>query len=309
MILKLKELKELKNLTVLILTYQTKKEIIFNCLKSINNKVKIVIVENSKKFLFETEIKKKFPNTKIFCTGKNLGYGAGNNFGIKLIETKYVFILNPDTICDNNLFDNIPKVINSAKNFTIIGCQYIDDKIYMPAGFFDTKKNHFFKKNFLEIRKIKPLTKVEWVTGCSMLLNLSKFKHKKIFDENIFLYFEELDLCKSIINKGEKIYTSSLLKIKHLGFKSSLGNNIKVKENTKKIREWHWMWSTFYFYKKNYSYLYAIYKIYGKFTKSIFKTIFFLLTFQKEKKDKYLHRFLGMFNAIIGRSASFRGKI
>ena len=108
------KLNELKNLTVLILTYQTKKEIIFNCLKSINNKVKIVIVENSKKFLFETEIKKKFPNTKIFCTGKNLGYGAGNNFGIKLIETKYVFILNPDTICDNNLFDNIPKVINSA---------------------------------------------------------------------------------------------------------------------------------------------------------------------------------------------------
>ena len=144
---------KLNNLTVLILTYQTNKKIIFNCLKSINKKVKIVIVENSKQLLFEAEIKKKFPNTKIFCTGKNLGYGAGNNFGIKLIKTKYVFILNPDTICANNLFNNLPKVINSAKNFNIIGCQYINDKIYMPAGFFDAKKNQFFKKNFLEKKK------------------------------------------------------------------------------------------------------------------------------------------------------------
>ena len=207
------------------------------------------------------------------------------------------------------LFNNLPKVINSAKNFNIIGCQYINDKVYMPAGFFDTKKNQFFKKNFLEKKNNESLTKVEWVTGCSMLLNLNKFKDKKIFDENIFLYFEELDLCKSIIKKGGKIYTSNLLKIKHLGFKSSLGNNIEIKKNTEKIREWHWMWSTFYFYKKNYSYSYAMYKIYGKFIKSIFKTLFFLITFQKEKKDKYLHRFLGIFTSMIGGSASFRGKI
>ena len=52
---------KLNNLTVLILTYRTNKKIIFNCLKSINKKVKIVIVENSKQLLFEAEIKKKIP--------------------------------------------------------------------------------------------------------------------------------------------------------------------------------------------------------------------------------------------------------
>jgi len=300
---------KLKDLTILILTYRTNKETIFNCLKSINKNVKIIIVENSKKFLFEMELRKKFRNIEIFCSGNNLGYGAGNNFGIKKISTKYVFILNPDTICDNNLFNNLPKVINSAKNFSIIGCQYIDDKIYMPAGFFNNKKNFFFRKNFLEKKNIKSLTKVDWVTGCSMILNLDKFKDKKIFDENIFLYFEEMDLCKTVINKGGKIFTSNLLKIKHLGFRSSLGNNLKTKKDAEKMREWHWMWSTFYFYKKNYSYLFAMYKIFGKFIKAIFKTIFFQLTFQKEKKDKYLHRFLGMFSAMIGKSSSYRGQL
>ena len=73
------------------------------------------------------------------------------------------------------------------------------------------------------------------------------------------------------------------------------------------IREWHWMWSTFYFYKKNESYIYAFYKTIGKFFKSFFKILFFSLTFQSKAKEKYLYRFLGILNAIIGRPSKFRG--
>ena len=43
----------------------------------------------------------------------------------------------------------------------------------------------------------KSLIKVDWVTGCSMLINLKKFNNKNIFDKNYFLYFEELDLCNT----------------------------------------------------------------------------------------------------------------
>ena len=90
-----------------------------------------------------------------------------------------------------------------------------------------------------------------------MLLNNKKFKSKKIFDENYFLYFEEFDLCKSLIDKGEKIFSSKKLKIHHLGFKSSLDNSSTYKNNINHMREWHWMWSSFYFYKKNFNYLLA----------------------------------------------------
>ena len=50
-----------------------------------------------------------------------------------------------------------------------------------------------------------------------MLINLEKFSNKEIFDKNFFLYFEEFDLCRSLIKKGEKIFTATKLKIHHLG--------------------------------------------------------------------------------------------
>ena len=215
-------------------------------------------------------------------------------------------ILNPDVICDKNLFSNIFSVINEAKDFTIIGCQYSIDKIFMPAGFFDSKKNKNFVKNFKD-EKIENLSRVEWITGCSMLLNLKEFENKKIFDEKFFLYFEEFDLCKSLTKIGKKIYTSNKLKIHHLGFKSSLTEN--ENENQKKInmKDWHYMWSSFYFYRKNYNYFYALTKLIGKFLKSFFKMIFYSITFKKKLKNKYLFRFLGLLNSMLNRPSNFRG--
>ena len=62
-------MKNLDDLTVVILTFQTPDEIILNCLRSIDKNVKIIIVENSKTFLQEKIISLKFPNVKIVCTG------------------------------------------------------------------------------------------------------------------------------------------------------------------------------------------------------------------------------------------------
>jgi len=299
-------MKNLKDLTVIILTYHTPKKIIFDCLKSIDRNTNILIVENSSIFVHHKEVLTGFPHVRIICTGKNLGYGAGNNLGIKNTKTDYALILNPDVICHEDFFSNIPFVINEAKDFVIIGCQYLFDKIFMPAGFFNKKKNNEFVENF-KINKVNSLSKVEWVTGCSMLLNLKEFENRDIFDENFFLYFEEFDLCKSMIKAGKNVYTSNQLKIHHLGFKSSVSENHN--ENLKKtnIKNWHYMWSSFYFYKKNYNYLYALNKILWKFIKSFFKMIFYSITFQKEAKQKYLYRFLGLLSSILGRTSNFRG--
>lgn len=298
---------KVENLSVLIVTYNTTEKIILDCLNSIQNNVKVLIIENSKNFLHKDVVNSKFPNVEIHCTGRNLGYGGGNNYGLKKINDDYALILNPDVICDKDLFKNIPKVINEIKNFSIIGCQYMHDKIFMPAGFFNKKKDKEFKQNFLK-DNLEIISEVEWVTGCSMLLNLKKFENRQIFDENFFLFFEEIDLCKSLINKGEKIYTSQKLKIHHLGFQSSFENSSKEKADIDILREWHWMWSSFYFYKKNYNYFYALRKMSGKFIRSFIKIFFYLVTFQKNKKKRYLYRFLGIFNAVIGRSSSFRLK-
>ncbi len=299
-------MKSLKDLTVIIVTYNTTQKIILDCLNSISKEVNILIVENSNSFINENLIKTKFPNVNIICTGENLGYGKGNNFGINRVKTDYVLILNPDVVCDNNFFSNILSVIDEAKDFTIIGCQYLSDDVFMPAGFFEKNNNDNFVKDF-KSNNIKSITEVEWVTGCSMLINLKKFNNREIFDKNFFLYFEEFDLCKSIKKTSGKIYTSNKLKINHLGFKSSLNEDEIENLKTMNIKDWHFMWSSFYFYKKNYNFFYALFKLSGKLFKSFIKMIYFSVTFQKSNKNKYLFRFLGLFNSMIGNPSNYRG--
>ena len=300
-------MKKLNNITVIIVTYLTKRSILQNCLISIDKKIKIIIVENSKKFSNEKYFLKKFPNLKILCTGSNLGYGAGNNFGLSNIKTQYALILNPDIECDISLFKNINKLLIKQKKFSIVGCQYLYDEVFMPAGFFNKKRNKLFQQNFLK-KKIKSLTKVDWVTGCSMLINLEKFKDKNIFDDNFFLFFEEFDLCKSITNKGGFVYSSNELLVNHLHSKGSIGSNQNLRTVTIKVRNWHWMWSLFYFYKKNYNYFYACFKTFGKLLKSFCKSIYFMITFDKDNKNKYLYMFFGLGSAMIGKKSNYRAK-
>ena len=141
-------MKNLKNVTTIIVTYQTPKKIIVNCIKSINKNTKILIIENSKKFNHEKYFKKKFPKIRIVCSGSNLGYGKGNNLGLKLTKTDYALILNPDVICAKNFFNNLSKIISKKINFNIMGCQYLRDKTFMPAGYFNSSINNEFKKKF-----------------------------------------------------------------------------------------------------------------------------------------------------------------
>ena len=296
-----------KKITVIVVTYKTKKNIIYRCLKSIDKNINILLVENSKNFDNKNYFVKKFKNLKVFCSGSNLGYGNGNNFGLKKVKTPYALILNPDASCVGNFFKNLDKILKKVTNFHLIGCYNSTNQKEFPAGYFNAHKDIAFNKN-VKSKKIKSLTKVDWVKGYSLVVNIKKFKNLNIFDKNYFLYLEEIDLCKSIQNKSGNIYFSKDLKINHLGAKGSTARSYQEKKDINNLRNWHYMWSSFYFYKKNYSYLYALKKMFGKFIRSLIKVIFFSLTFQNQKKTKYLYRFLGIVSAMIGFKSNFRVK-
>ena len=294
-------------LTVVIVTYKTNKKILNKCLSSIDKKIKILIIENSKKFEDQKYFIKKYKNLRIICSGSNLGYGNGNNLGLSKVKTKYGLILNPDTYCSSNFFKHLFNILGKNQDFHLIGCAYLKDKKNLPAGYFNSKDNKNFKK-ILNSNKKNSLTKVDWIKGFSIVLNMKKFKKGKVFDQNYFLFFEEIDLCKSILKKKGNIYLANGLKVNHLGFKGSVGASIIDKQNVDNLRNWHYMWSSFYFYKKNYSYFYALKKMFGKFIRSLIKMIFFSITFQTQKKMKYLYRFLGILNSMIGLKAYYRVK-
>ncbi len=273
------------DLSVVIVTYKTNLNILEKSLSSIDPSVKIIIIENSPKFINEDQIANKYKNVSIFCTGSNIGYGRGNNYGLQKVDTNYALILNPDIVCEKSYFENLKIYLNNELDFSIIGSQYLDNETYAPAGFFDS---NLCLKDADYIQDLN-LSKVDWVVGCSMLLNLNKFKNKLIFDENFFIFFEEFDLCKKLKREGEKVYSSSKLIVNHFGFKSSTDLTDEI--DLIKIRNWHYMWSYFYYHKKNEGYFNALKVSFGKLIRSLFKLILFTIIFNKKKKNKLLLSF------------------
>lgn len=292
----------LSELTVIIVTYQTDRKILKDCINSINKDVQIKIIENSNLFENEDLFLKEYQNLSIYCTGKNLGYGGGNNFGFEKTKTNFALVLNPDIICDKEFFENIKIYLDNKINFSIIGTSLKNKSIFNTSGQFNENKNKIYEEDQLE----KFLKRVNWVVGSSMLFNLKKFEKKKIFDENFFLYFEEFDLCKKLEKEKNKVYTSSKLLVTHLGYKGSFAANPKLTLLGEKLRNWHWMWSTFYFYKSNYGILFAYRKTFSKLIKSSLKFIYYYLSFNDQLSSKYKYRFLGLLNSMKGKKSWFR---
>ena len=292
----------IKDISINILTYRTDKKILDDCIRSINISVPINIIENSKKFIDKNRYKKINKNIKVFCTGKNSGYARGHNYGLSKVKTRYVLICNPDVIFDNDYFKNIKIYLRKDINFHVIGSQYKKKNMNRPAY-------GLFKLNMINPDlpiKFKGLQKVDWVVGCTMLIDMKRFSQKDIFDKNFFLFYEENDLCKRIKSIGGYVYSSNKLIINHFGGKGSFAVNPNLKLDYIKLRNWHLMWSSFYFQKKYNGFFISLIMHSLTLIKSFLKFILFFIFRKKESYTKHLYRFLGLTNSIIGKSSSFR---
>ena len=151
----------------------------------------------------------------------------------------------------------------------------------------------FKKNNLIEVNNIK---------GFAIFFNISKF-NQNFFDENFFLYFEEIDLCKRVKNDNGKIYLDNSIIIEHDGANSVHNSNIIELE---KNRNWHWMWSTFYYHKKHKGFFLSLLIIFPKLLSALIKSLFYLLIFNKNKRDIYFCRLSGIFNSMIGKKSWYR---
>jgi len=132
-----------------------------------------------------------------------------------------------------------------------------------------------------------------------MLFNLKKFKNQNFFDENFFLYLENNDLCLRVKQKNENIYVITNSLINHKG-------SISLNEKLEYLRNWHWMWSKFYFNRKHYGFFVAIKNIFLNFISALFKYFFYLILLKKTKRKIYEMRIKGIINATIGKKSWFR---
>jgi GT2 family glycosyltransferase len=298
-------------LTVLISTYKTNYKTLEDCIKSINQQSKIMVIENSNDDEFKIKVERQLPNVEVVLSGSNLGYGGALNYGIKRAKTRYVLLSNPDVIYEKNFFEEINNYISKKIEFNIIGVNYINNPDFSTYHTFPEKffwKNKKTSNTIIKNEKDDSLIEVDWVMGCSMLLDLSKFASKEFFDENYFFYFEEIDLCKNTKIKNGKIYASNNLLINHEGNRGSLATDPSYSIETEIFRNWHFYWSYFYYCKKHVSYINAVYRMFGKFFKFFFKMIFFTLIFNKKNQMIYYGRCSGIFNSMIGKKSWYRVK-
>ena len=269
-------------ITVGIVTFKSE-NVIFNCLKSIKKIKNIIILDNSNDKILKKKINKKYPKIKIILSKKNLGYGVANNKIITKSKTPFVFILSPDVILKKNCEERLLKsIINLKQDFSILA----------PISQF---KNYGFLK--------KDITETEGVQGFAMLINRSKIIKAGMFDKNIFLYAEELDLCKRLRLNKEKIYINKTAKVFHLGAKSS---NIGFEFD--KCRNWHWGWSKVYFEKK-YSNNFLVYlKFAILLSVQMLKIFFYTILLNKKEAINKTMRFLGTLNSLLGKGSWYRPK-
>lgn len=295
------------NLSIVIVTSRTDENILIDCLNSIDPKVNILVVENSKNNTFKDKLESKYSNLNVILSGVNLGYGAGNNLGLSKVKTRYALILNPDVILEKNFFEEINNYLDKQINFHIMGVNYKDDDKWKSSGTFSEFDSRLKLENKIKFYS-DSLEEVDWVIGCAMLINLEKFETRKLFDENIFLYFEEIDFCRQTKINGGKVYSSRKLIVKHLGHKGSAATDPNYTIETEMFRNWHWMWSSFYYHKKYSNYFLAIKIMSGKFIKSFFKMIFFSIIYNKKKQTMYFGRYSGLLNAFMGKKSWYRVK-
>ena len=283
----------LNNLTFIIVTFKSE-HIIHECIKSLPKNSNIIVIENSNNLELKKDLEGKYPKIKVIVQ-ENSGMGSANNKGIRLSETDYAFVINPDVKFYNN---TMQELINFSK-------KNIDYTILAPISD-DAKYPNYKVKNENMINDKLDYLNVDSVDGFAMLLNKKKFKNNFYFDENFFLYLENDDLCFRKKKETNDLYVSKNAKINHLGGKSP--SPIYAKE-IEYSRNWHWMWSKFYYNVKHHGYLIALLKTFPSMIGSLIKILFYFLIFNRYKKKIYLMRFLGLLNSMLGKSSWYRPRI
>ena len=281
------------NLTFVIVTFKSRK-VIYDCLNSLPKDFNKLIIENSSDEELKKEIEQNYDKTEVVLS-KNIGMGAGNNLGIIKSNTQFVYVLNPDVVLKNDTIININNSISKLDNFAIIS-PLSDNPLYPN-----------YRSNSGEILKddSNSISNVEEIDGYSMIINKDCFDDNFFFDEKFFMYLENVDLCLRAKKNGGKLYIVTNSKIHHLGAKAV---DDKFSEEIEFSRNWHWMWSRFYFNKKHrgifQSLLFGLISLLGNFI----KYSICLFTFNK-KRNIYKMRMSGTINALLGKQSWYRPEI
>ncbi len=275
-----------KDVTIILLTHKSKK-LVLKFIKDLYKKFRIIIVDNSNDIDLKNEILENYPEIDIHIIENN-GYGNQANYGSKLVQSEFFLISNPDVTGldekDILVFLNAAKKLNNK--FSVLGPRFIDAN---PKSLKQTIDNN-------------DISEMKYISGACMFFKKINFDQLNGFDENIFLYFEESDLCLRSY-KINKNYQINNIKVRHdVGTSVEFQNELeRIKQSN--LRTWHFIWSKFYFYKKHYGFFFAIIYFIPIIIRVNFRIIFYKLKNDKTNVMKYETRRSGLYSSILNHKS------
>ena len=239
-------------ISIIIINYKTK-EMTSDCIESVLQfeskiKLEVIVVDNDSgedEILF---LKNKFDNkVKFIANDVNIGFGGANNQAAKIAQGDLLFFLNSDTIVGENIFEKIIDNFNDSSIGMVSPFLLTGERVAQSHAFgvFPDIHNTIFKKKVNYKVNSNKLIEVDWFSGAAMVVRKEVFEKIGSFDENFFMYFEDIDLCRRIKNIEKRIIVDKNISIIHLGGKS-------LEEHSKRKRMYYD--SQNYYFKKYYGF-------------------------------------------------------
>lgn len=235
-------------LSIIIVNYKNP-HLILQCVRSIVEREKaidyeIIVVDNDSQDETEQQLRAICPNLKWIQMGYNSGFAKANNAGFKVAEGEYIFYLNSDTIFIEPVFEKMIREMEKEPSVGMLGCRLVNDDLSPQIGCDTTTTTysykHLLRRNPLmiklfhtqrttqsELKKINhitdaPKTYLKWLVGAAVFMRRADIqKHKLLWNEDFFMYFEDMFLGYSVRKAGYKVKFINSPQIIHLGGKST----------------------------------------------------------------------------------------
>ena len=264
-----------KDISVIIVSWNTA-ALLENCLISVltsfqdTRDAELIVVDNDSSDNSALLVEEKFPQVHLIKNDNNMGFSKANNQGIEASTGRYLLLLNSDTIVNQEMLPNIIKFMNEHPDAGACGVRLIrPDGTIQPFGFGnDPTLGYLIKRVLAKSFLHKPLhnwssdelIESDWVSGACLMLRSDVVHLTGLFDENLFMYFEDNDLCLRIRKAGWKVYYNPRISVIHIG-----GQSLAKHPEAQNV----YSRSLQYFYKKHY----------GRVQLLMLKVLFFLYKF------------------------------
>ena len=227
------------DLSIIIINYKSPHHVI-NCISSIYNETQkysfeVIVVDNDSGDESEQRILNNFPEIKWIQSGYNAGFARANNIGIKHATGNYILILNADTFITDNALDKTVDLFKSKIDAVACGVQLLNSdgthqisgayfkkgglNVLLPLpylGRFIRYLGYKLKTKIPSVTEVNEEQKVDWIVGAFIMIKRNVIDKAGIFDEDFFMYSEEIEWCSRLKKQGE-LYLFAVPKVIHIG--------------------------------------------------------------------------------------------